>query len=130
MTHELRLTHFLLCHTQNLTHLKLKSRFQVKLNYTTRLTDIRLKMFILHVKCNLMKSSRIYCPTATSYSNIFDELFFFDTLTAGHFSTKTVHSRVLALSILRETGCFIIVFIWLFVKGKDFSTCWFFSCEN
>ena len=72
-----------------------------------------------------MKISRIYCPTATSLTSDF----FPDTPTAGHFSTKTVHGtgRVLALSILMEIDELIIVFIWLFVKGKDFSTHCFFS---
>ena len=99
----------------------------MKLNYTTRLTDIILKMFILHVKCNFDENFK----DLLSYSNIFDERFFFsDDPTAGHFSTKTVHGRVLALSILMEIDLLIIVFIWLFVKGKDFSTRWFFPCEN
>ena len=73
-----------------------------------------------------MKISRIYCPTATSLASDF----FSDTPTAGHFSTKTVHGRVLALSILMEIDKLIIVFIGLFVKGKDFSTRWFFPPEN
>ena len=60
-----------------------------------------------------------------SYSNIFDEQFFFDTPTGGHFSTKTVHGRVVALPILMEIDKLIIVFIGL-LKGKDFSTRWFF----
>ena len=38
-----------------------------------------------------------------SYSNIFDERFFPDTPIDGHFSTKMVHGRVLALSILRHS---------------------------
>ena len=84
-------------------------------------------MFILHVKCNFDENFK----DLLSYSNIFDERFFFpDTPTAGHFSTKTVHGRVLALSILMEIDKLIIVFIWLFVKGKDFSTRWFFPGEN
>ena len=75
----------------------------------------------------LMKISRIYCPTAMSLVNDF---FFSDTPIAGHFSTKTVHGRVLALSILMEIDKLIIVFIGLFVKGKDFSTGWLFPREN
>ena len=62
-----------------------------------------------------MKISRIYCPTATS-------------LTSDFFSTKSVHGRVLALSILMEIDLLIIVCIW--VKGKDFSTRCFFPREN
>ena len=73
-----------------------------------------------------MKISRIYCPTATSLTSDF----FSDTPTAGHFSTKRVHDRVLARSILMEINKLITVFIWLFVKGKDFSTCLFFPREN
>ena len=84
-------------------------------------------MFILHVKCNFDENFK----DLLSYSNIFGERFFFsDTPTAGHFSTKTVHGRVLALSILMEIDKLIIVFIGLFVKGKDFSTRWFFPREN
>ena len=130
MTHELHLTHFLPCRTQNLTKQRQSHDFsEVKLNYTTRLTDIRLKMFILHVKCNFNENFK----DLLSYSSIFDERFFPDTPTAtpaGHFSTKTVHGRVFALSILMEIDKLIMVFIWLFVKGKDFSTCWFFPREN
>ena len=67
----------------------------------------------------------MYCPTATSLtSDIFS-----DNPTAGHFSTKTVHGRVLALSLLMEIDLLIIVFIWVFVKGKDFSKHWFFPVK-
>ena len=76
-----------------------------------------------------MKISRIYsfyCPTATSLASDF----FPDTPTTGHFSTKMVHGRVLALSILMEIDKLIIIFIGLFVKVKDFSTRWLFPREN
>ena len=53
-------------------------------------------MFILHVTCNFDENFK----DLLSYSNIFDERFFSDGPTAGHFSTKSVHGRVLALSIL------------------------------
>ena len=56
---------------------KLKSWFQwseIELYHiTTRLTDIRLEMFILHVKCNFDENFK----DLQSYSNIFDERFFF-----------------------------------------------------
>ena len=73
-----------------------------------------------------MKILRIYCPTATSLTS---DCFIY-TPTAGHFSTKMKHGRVFALSILRETGCSIIIFIWLFVNRKEFSTHWLFLMKD
>ena len=73
-----------------------------------------------------MKISRIYCPTATSLTSHF----FFRYPDRQPFFNQTVHDRVLALSILMEIDKLIIVFIWLFVKGKDFSTRCLFPREN
>ena len=72
-----------------------------------------------------MKISRIYCPTATSLMSDF----FSDTPTGSHFSSKTVHNRVFALSSLMAIDKLIIVFIWLFVKGKDFLHVGFFPVK-
>ena len=84
-------------------------------------------MLILHVKCNFGENFKdLLSYTATSLASDF----FSDTPTGGHFSTKTVHGRVLALSILMEINKLIIVFIGLFVKGKNFSTHWLFPREN
>ena len=86
-------------------------------------------MFILHVKCNFVENLK----DLLSYSSIFDERFFFSNdPTAGHFSTKTVHGRVLALSILMEIDLIIDYSFYLAVcKGEGFFyTLFFFPREN
>ena len=69
-----------------------------------------------------MKISRIYY--------LWRAIFFFPYPDRRPFVNQTVHGRVPALSILMEINKLIIVFIWLCVKGKDFSTCQFFPREN